>query len=57
MNLLAFVILLLLATAWIVLPLIPALRELFRPPTSSPSPWWAATTPMFRASPETSATT
>jgi hypothetical protein len=36
MNLLAFTILLVLAAAWIVLPLVPALRELFRPTDVEP---------------------
>ena len=36
MNLLAFSVLLILATAWIVLPLVPALRELFRPTDVDP---------------------
>lgn len=36
MNVIAFVVLLLLATAWLVLPLVPALRELFRPTDVEP---------------------
>jgi cytoskeletal protein CcmA (bactofilin family) len=36
MNVLAFVLLLLFAAAWIVLPLVPALRELFRPTDVEP---------------------
>ena len=36
MNILAFSILLVFATAWIILPLVPALRELFRPTDVEP---------------------